>query len=139
MASGLKHPALLEAQAAELSCQLRIYNSTGVGLGVDLRSAIGMLQFCCAGRTANIGWRLAAKRAWPVRGQLEAGPGWAAGLAPTPQVIEQGVLQVTISLPPSEGAGSEQGSILHAMVPSRATAAQLLQVQHLLEECPLTQ
>ncbi len=47
-------------------------------------------------------------------------------------VEEQGVVQVTITVPASEGAGSEQGHTLHAMVPSKATAAQLLQVEHLL-------
>ncbi len=41
-------------------------------------------------------------------------------------------MQVTITLPASQGADPQQGSTLHAMVPSKATAAQLLQVEFLL-------
>lgn len=75
---------------------------------------------------------MACKSAAGVQGGLR-------GVFSTLRVDEQGVLQVTISLPTSEGAGPEQGSTLHAMVPTKATVAQLLQVEHLLKKCLLTQ
>ena len=58
-------------------------------------------------------------------GRFGVGP---AGLHRTPGVHEKGVVQVTISLPSQEGAGSEQGTALHTMAPRKTTAAQLLQV-----------